>query len=308
MVVSLLLSTNPFENLPTRSEASSLTLFTTVQKINYPFQCCGFPTGVFLLAILLALFTLLNGPKMLYAAETVYDDSAWASVLETYVDNQGYVDYPSLNRNREMLNRYLTIVRNSGPETTPNQFPTREHELAYYINAYNVLVFNGVLARGPETESVWSGLISGLNFFVRMDIELDGQITNLRNLENKVIRDKFKDPRIHAALNCASVSCPRLPREPFTPGNLDQQLESSMMEFAGNTNNVRVDTLNSTVYLSEIFDWFDKDFLEYEQSQNNNSGSLLDYINRYRAIDQKIDTGFKIRFIDYNKALNSISN
>ena len=302
----MVLSYNQFKEPLTRSGVPKQpTILPTVQKFNHPFRRSGIRSRLFLLVILL---TLIHLPKTLYAAEAVYDDSAWGSVLESYVDDQGYVDFLSLSRDQEMLNRYLAIVRNSGPKSTPDQFPTRQHELAYFINAYNALVFNGVLAMGPDIESVWSGLISGLNFFVRMDIELDGQITNLRNLENKVIRDIYKDPRIHAALNCASISCPRLPREPYTPEKLDQQLESSMREFAGNINNVRVDTLNSTVYLSEIFDWFDEDFLEYEKFRNNSAPSLLGYINRYRAIDQKIGADFKIRFIDYNKGLNSIGN
>ena len=148
-------------------------------------------------------------------AATEYDPGLWATVLETYVDNRGFVDYAGLSEDREVLDRYLTQVKSTGPESNPELFPDRWHELAFYINAYNALVFEGVLARGPETESVWKGLISGLNFFVRMDILIDGKQTNLRNLENKVIRDRYGDPRIHAALNCASVSCPRLPRRPF---------------------------------------------------------------------------------------------
>ena len=302
----MVLSSNLFKEPLTRSGVPKQpTILPTMQKNKHPFQRCSIRSRFSFLVILL---TLVHLPKTLYAAEAVYDDSAWGSVLESYVDDQGYVDFLSLNKDQEMLNRYLTIIRSSGPKSTPDQFPTRQHELAYYINAYNALVFNGVLAMGPDIESVWSGLISGLNFFVRMDIELDGQVTNLRNLENKVIRDIYKDPRIHAALNCASISCPRLPREPYTSEKLDQQLESSMREFAGNINNVRVDTLNSTVYLSEIFDWFDEDFLEYEKLQNNSEPSLLGYINRYRAIDKKIDTSFKMKFIDYNKGLNIIAN
>ena len=264
------------------------------------------PIGVFFIGALLVSLVLLARTQTSFANEILYSDTTWGSVLKTYVDDQGYVDYPALHNDREMLDLYLITIRNTGPKTTPVLFPTREHELAYYINAYNALVFDGVLKRGPETRSVWSGLISGLNFFVRMDIELDGQTTNLRSLENKIIRDKYKDPRIHAALNCASISCPRLPREPYTPDNLSQQLESSMLEFITNTNNVQVDALSSTVYLSEIFDWFEEDFLEYEQSQNNPSGSIVDYINRYRSPDQKISGDFKVKFIEYNKGLNSV--
>ena len=139
-----------------------------------------------------------------------------------------------------------------------------------------------------------------------MKVKLDGKKTNLRNLENKIIRAKYEDPRIHAALNCASISCPRLPREPYTPDKLESQLQSSIEEFVIDENNVRVDSAKKAVYLSEIFDWFSKDFIEFEKSQGIKRPSLVDYVNRYRPVDQKIDKSFKIKFIKYDKGVNQV--
>ena len=239
------------------------------------------------------------------AAETDFDHSAWATVLTHFVDQHGYVDYQGLNNQRESLDAYLALIRKVGPASRPELFPTRNHQLAYYINAYNALVFEGVLGRGPESKSVWRGLISGLNFFVRMDVRLDGMTTNLRNLEDDVIRDGYRDPRIHAALNCASVSCPRLPQHPFDAGNLDQQLDAAMYEFVASENNVRVDSSANTVYLSEVFDWFDEDFIDFEKQAGNSDPSLVDYINRYRTTNQEIPGDLRVRFIPYDKGINS---
>ena len=86
------------------------------------------------------------------ASNIQYSDASWRMVLNTYVNSSGLVDYQSLNQNRQSLDTYLTIIRAVGPTTDPTQFPTREHELAYYINAYNALVFDGVLSRGPGNQ------------------------------------------------------------------------------------------------------------------------------------------------------------
>ncbi len=240
------------------------------------------------------------------SADIKYATDSWFTVLENYVDDQGFVDYEGLYNNSDELNNYVEIVESAGPVTNPAEFPTRNHELAYYINAYNALVFQGVLDRGPETKSVWSGLISGLNFFVRMDVLLDNDKTNLRNLENNVIREKYQDPRIHAALVCASVSCPRLIKQPYSADTLDSQLDQSIKEFISNPDNVFVDEDQKTVYLSEIFDWFDIDFIEYErQAGNNDDPNQIDYINRYRDAGQKISKQYKIKFSDYDKSINS---
>ena len=239
-------------------------------------------------------------------ADTQYDPGLWAAVLEAYVDDRGFVDYAGLSKDREVLDRYLAQVKTTGPESNPELFPDRWHELAFYINAYNALVFEGVLARGPETESVWKGLISGLNFFVRMDVLVDGRETNLRNLENNIIRDRYGDPRIHAALNCASISCPRLPRKPFDANDLDRELEQAMTEFVANTDHVRIQ--GDTAYLSKIFDWFEEDFTEFELSQGNSNPRITDYINRYLPAEQTISPDLKVRYVKYNKGINSQNN
>ena len=241
---------------------------------------------------------------MVQANIETYDSSPWAKVLEQFVDDKGFVDYTSLNNNREDLDNYIRILQHIGPNSRPDLFPSDKDKLAYYINAYNALVFDGVLKRGPESKSVWTGLISGLNFFVRMKVRLDGETTNLRKLENKIIRDKFKDPRIHAALVCASVSCPRLIKQPYSSQTLDQQLDMAISEFVSLQSNVKVDEENQIVYLSEIFDWFKSDFINFEKSNGLSKPVLIDYINRYRTTKEKINREYSVGFIEYNKEVN----
>ena len=239
------------------------------------------------------------------------DNSLWAEVLDQYVDERGFVDYQSLNKNRMLLDQYVAAIEVNGPETSPEQFPSDAHKLAYYINAYNAMAFKGVLDRGPEQKSVWSGLIPGLNFFVRMKIKVDGNKTNLKSLEDDIVREQFGDPRIHAALNCASIGCPRLIKQPYEAERLDQQLQAAMIEFLNGAQHVQVNTAKKQVGISKIFDWFEEDFIAYEKAQGNTEGSkdhrLIDYINRYRSAADQIPTDFKVRILEYDKRINSHS-
>lgn len=230
--------------------------------------------------------------------------AAWTEVLQRFVDDRGLVDYVGLAADRETFDRYVRSVETISPRSHPELFPTREAALAYYVNAYNALVFKGVLARGPEDRSVWRGLVSGFTFFVAMRVEVGGEKTSLKALEDNVIRGEFEDPRIHAALNCASIGCPRLPREAFDPEKLDAQLDQAMTEFVSDSRHVRIEAESKTVFLSKIFDWFSDDFLSEEKWRGASDPNVLDYVNRYREPGAQIPRSYKITFPDYDKAIN----
>ncbi len=232
-----------------------------------------------------------------------HDD--WTTVLSRFVDENGLVDYEGLARDRATFDRYVKRVETIGPETDPQLFPDRDHELAYYINGYNALVFQGVLDLGPEQESVWKGgLVSGYGFFVGKKVTIGGRRTNLKKLEDKTIRAGFEDPRIHAALNCASLACPRLPQEAFDPARLDGQLDAAMREFVNDERHVQVDDAAGKVRLSKIFDWFRADFIDHEAREGNDDPTLIDYINRYRPVDAPIPASYKVEFNKYDKGIN----
>ena len=233
-----------------------------------------------------------------------FDYSDWSQVLEERVDDQGLVDYAGMSEDRAALDRFLETLRASGPTSTPELFPERNDQLAYLINAYNALVFDGVLGLGAKADTVWGFTGTGYGFFVRMKVELDQRTTNLKKLEDDDIREAFGDPRIHAALNCASVGCPRLPREPFLPETLDEQLDAAMREFVGDVRHCEVDLEAGTVSLSKIFDWFKSDFTSWLATQGQPDGDLIDYVNLYRAEGEEIPDGLEVRFSKYDKGLN----
>ena len=256
-------------------------------------------------AILTVIMSLLLTPICRGEEERVtFSHEDWTNVLQRFVNDEGLVDYEGLARDREVFDRYLRSIEQVSPRSNPERFPTAADALAYYLNAYNTHVFQGVLSRGPEKESVWRGLISGYSFFVRMRITIGGEWNNLKKLEDEIVRKEFRDPRVHAALNCASLGCPRLPREAFEPEVLNDQLDAAMREFVGKTRNCRVDAEKGMVTLSKIFDWFSSDFLDYERERRNPDPVLIDYVNRYREPEAQIPPSYKVSFFDYDKRIN----
>jgi hypothetical protein len=235
-----------------------------------------------------------------------FDHQAWGEVLSRFVDERGRVDYEALSRDRESLDHYLAQIAELGPRSTPERFPTRADQLAYYINSYNALVFQGVLDGDPNADTVWRGIVPGYGFFVGRRFRLDGQSINLRKLENKIVRARFGDARVHAALNCASVGCPRLPTTAFEPGRLEHELKAAMTEFVANGRNVRVDDDNRIVFLSMIFDWYREDFLADEGDAGNVEPSLIDYVNRFRGEEAPIPGDYAVQFLEYDKRLNRL--
>ena len=155
-----------------------------------------------------------------------------------------------------------------------------------------------------NAETVWRGVVPGYGFFVGRKYRLDGRSTNLRKLENKVIRAEFEDARVHAALNCASVGCPRLPATAFDPERLERELSAAMAEFVSSEQHVRIDEANRTVMLSKIFDWYREDFLADEREAGTPKPNLIDYVNRFRGDAPPIPRDYKTRFLEYDKTLN----
>lgn len=191
------------------------------------------------------------------AKATSFDYADWTTVTTTYVDADGLVDYARLKKERDALDRFVALLGAVGPKSRPDLFKTKQEQLAYYINAYNAFTMFNVIERYP-IKSVNPDTPGQISFFVTTKFKMDGDEINLLDLENKVVRPTFNDPRAHFALNCASGGCPKLPNEPFLPETLDAQLDRETTEFLHEARNVTVE--NGKVVLSNIFDWYKDDF------------------------------------------------
>lgn len=218
-------------------------------------------------------------------------EAAWTKVLTRHVDDLGRIDFDSLRQNHADLDRVVAFVAAVDPASQPQRFPDKLSRLAFYINAYNALAMYGVVQAGiPES----LGGLTKLTFFYLRTFTVGGKSISLHKLENEVIRP-LGEERVHFALNCMVVSCPRLPRVAFSAGAHDGQLDMAARQFIGETRNVWVDHPKREVWLSAIFDFYTEDFLAH-------APSLIAYVNRYRAA--QIPSDFKVRFLVYHWTVN----
>jgi len=250
-------------------------------------------------------------------ATTTFPHDDFDRVLRRFVDAEGRVDYAGLKESSEDLDRYFALIGRYSPDSHPELFPTEPSRLAYWINAYNAAAMETVLRHypissvtdvGPPTLLFFLPDLAG--FFVFRRIEFGGESMSLRHLENDVIRERFTDPRFHFALNCASASCPRLPARAFSAERLDEELEREARSFIGEERNVRVDHDERVVHLSEIFGWYESDYVDwYAEAFPDREASILAYVSRYlsEADAEKLAAGpteYEVRYIPYDWSLN----
>ncbi len=221
-------------------------------------------------------------------------ESLWTKVLTEHVDEQGHIDFLAFKRKHDDLDRVVAFIAAADPISQLQLFPTRQSRLAYYINAYNALAMYGVVDAGVPNSL---GGFRKFTFFYLRTFTVGGKSISLYNFENDVIRP-LGDERVHFALNCMVVSCPRLPRVAFTADKIDPQLDAAAREFVNSAKNVRAEPAKGEVWLSAIFDFYTKDFLA-------RAPSLIDYVNRYRA--DQIPPTFKVHFLDYDWSVNEPS-
>ena len=214
--------------------------------------------------------------------------AAWARVLERFVNDRGEVDFAALAEDRGDLDRYVRFVADTPLAT----LAAGDEKLAHLINAYNALSMFNVIESGiPATHA---GL-NKITFFFNRKLQIGGEERSLYSFENDVIRPYTRDigePRVHFALNCSAVSCPVLPRTPFTAARLQEQLARETSAFFALPENFRVDRAARTVWLSEILKFYTEDFVP-AHGQN-----LIDYANRYASTPAPLD--YRVRFTPYD--------
>lgn len=225
-----------------------------------------------------------------WAAEP--DWTAYGQLLKHYV-SAGEIDGVTLNRvdysawRKDPL--WPQVVEQISTYST-DQLQTRDENLSFYINAYNILAIKMVLDHWPLASIKDAG-----SFFSpvwRKDAgKLNGKTITLQSVEDDLLRSQG-EPRIHMAIVCASVSCPDLRAEPYRAATLDMQLDDQTKRFLANTGKgMNID--GNTVNTSKIFSWFEQDFAKAD--------GVKAFIRRYQDLpaDSEIDAD-----IDYNWHLN----
>lgn len=277
------------------------------------------------LAAVVAGFFWANRPQLVLVTgalpadfpATGFSHDSFERLLQRYVGDDGYVDYAAWHRAlaaREDLQNYLVAVSRFSPDATPERFPSREDELAYWMYGYNAYVINAVLNRWP-LDSVMDvkapvEVVQGLGFFYRMRYLFGEQAYSLYAIENDKIRKQFRDPRIHFVLNCASESCPVIRPELPTGDALELLLADAAREFVSDRRNVQIEHDDAVVWLSAIFKMYESDFVNHLRAGGRPAeDGPLAYVasvapeNLRADLDRARD--YEVRFRDFDWSVNA---
>ena len=240
-----------------------------------------------------------------------FDHGRWHSLLaeHVYPINDGKstaVDYQGMSADRERLKRYLSRL-SSVSQARFDQWPKQE-QLAFLLNAYNAWTVELILRAWPDLESIkdLGGLFSSP--WSKKFVVLLGETRSLDDIEHTLIRGsgRYKDPRIHFAVNCASVGCPALRAEAYDGSDLEHQLDEQARQFLSDGSRNRME--NDTIKLSSIFKWYREDFEKGWQGFERLEDFLLVHAGAL-GISDAVAIKLKhrdaaIEFLDYDWRLN----
>ncbi|MEM6853546.1 MAG: DUF547 domain-containing protein [Planctomycetota bacterium] len=225
-----------------------------------------------LLSAALLLIGCASGPSVPpEVALSTYDDGPYAAVLAEVI-RDGNVDYRAFNTLPDdapaeaydsldgQLDRYLDAVARFGPESTPELFPAEDDQLAYYLNAYNAIMIRLWLDNGARTADA-DDKVQWLTWFTVNQWAIDRRTMSLDFLEQRLIRPRFNEARIHGALVCGAVDCPPLLDEPYVGDRLNDQLDGIMRAWLNTPveNAIEIGD-NGDIRLAAIFGWYRDDF------------------------------------------------
>ncbi|MEM7247540.1 MAG: DUF547 domain-containing protein [Acidobacteriota bacterium] len=261
-------------------------------------------TGLALVALLLGGRTLLRVlfyPPAVQAAELHspkpdgprFDHSRLDRVLAARVGAGGLVDYAGLARNSGDLDAYVKSLAKADVGSLG-----RDEKLALYMNAYNAFTLQ-LIAENWPLRSIKD--IPEAKRWDHVRWKLGGKTVSLNQLEHEIIRKEFVEPRIHFAVNCASLGCPPLRPEAYHAATLEQQLETQMREVHAQDRWFRYDTRNNTVHLSAVYDWFRGDFEKVADSPVDYAGRYSDRLGRALKLGRQP----QVKFLDWDWAINS---
>jgi hypothetical protein len=219
------------------------------------------------------------------------DHGLYAELLEKYVQN-GTVDYQGFKNAEIKLDKYLKVL-----EETDTKKVSRDEQFAFYVNAYNAWTIKLILTGYPGIKSIKDLGSIFKSPWKKKIARIDGYIITLDHIEHNILRPRFKDPRVHFAVNCASKGCPPLRPEPYRADILEQQLDEMAQAFVNDSRRNRLE--GRTLYVSSIFKWFSEDFHD----------DVVGFFLKYAQGDLKIQleeskSNIQVKYLDYDWSLN----
>ena len=264
--------------------------------------------------LLSAFLLLLSGELAAQAFD--HSHSVWAVLLKRHAvlisgGNASQMDYSGMQTDRTTLTGYLDDLS----AVTLDQYRrwTRSERLAFLINAYNAFTVELILTEYPNIQSIKELGSLFRSPWKKRFFTLLGKERHLDELEHDLIRAPgvFDEPRIHFAVNCASVGCPMLRNEAYVARQLERQLEDAMGRFLSDGTRNLFDAATGTLWISKIFDWYSEDFEQGHHGFTSLPATLSRYADRLgmesAADKQRLREGeYRIKFLDYDWRLNDV--
>ena len=244
--------------------------------------------------------------------------ASFDNLLKRYVVD-GRVDYRGVAASGDDLETYLHELASVDGAAYAGW--TRNQQLAFWINAYNAFAIKAIIDHYPLKRKGFTGLAFPANsiwqipgVWKKLKRPAAGRSVALDDIEHKILRPTFREPRIHFALVCAALSCPSLRSEAYQAEHLDAQLDDQAYRFLSDpTKGFAIDADARKVRLSRIFKWFGEDFENdaakdtFARRSSKQAGVLafvLEHLEDERAKNILRKNRFKIRYFDYDWNLN----
>ena len=275
-----------------------------------------------LIAVIAAMPAVAEEPTTVRRSQDFVGKQSLNTLFGDFVDEQGLVNYRELQAKPAPLDDY--IRRLGKYHRKGYELRDQSQQIAFWINAYNALTLRVIIDHYPiQSGGFFASMRFPKNSIRQIDGAWDGikhnvmgESMTLDQIEHKILRKQFKDPRIHMALVCAAMGCPPLRNEPYvggqSDGQLDDQLDDQARKFFSNPDKFRIDRANQTVHLSSIFKWFGKDFKEkYATGEfrqlSGDARPVMAFAVKYvapREAQYLKTQDYRIEYLDYDWSLN----
>jgi len=224
-------------------------------------------------------------------AQSVVDHDLYAQLLRQHV-RDGVVDYGGLKRQEALLDRYLDQLAGIDPDGLADK-----ERFAFYTNAYNAWTLKLILDHYPGIQSIKDAGRLWQSPWKKKIARIGDGLLSLDEIEHDILRARYRDPRVHFAVNCASKGCPPLYGKPFTGDDLDRQLDQVTRAFINDPARYRLE--GNTLYVSRIFKWFAEDF--------NDDPVEFFKIYAQEPLRSRLDAipgNVRVAYLDYDWSLN----
>ena len=236
-------------------------------------------------------------------------DDSYRDLLGKYVaagpSGINLVDYAKWKKNHadvQRLDLYLVPLQSQKPSAMP-----RDQAIAFWVNLYNAATLKVLLDHYPvksirDIKSTGTGLLdfkAAFGPWRTKFLTVEGQSLSLDNIEHDILRPKFRDARLHYAVNCASIGCPNLKRTPWTAKALDADLEAAARAYVNHPRGVSIGA-DGNLRVSSIYDWFKEDF--------GGDKGVIAHLRKYASPELTANLARKISIAghDYNWSLNAV--